>query len=216
MAEIQLKAEKRTVFKRSTARSYRKNGLIPGIFYGIGEGNIPIAINELALRPIIYSSESHIVSLEIEGESKPLSCILKDVQFDPIHTRPLHFDLIALKEGEVINIEVSIKLIGTALGLKEGGILQQSLHKLEIECLPQYIPSHIDVDISGLSIGDSVKVSDLKLEGIEILNDENAAIVSLLPPTVVEEEVKPEVTEEAATTAEPEVISKGKKEKEEE
>ncbi len=215
MAEIQLKAEKRTIIKRSTSRTYRKNGLIPGIFYGVGEGNIPIAINELALRPIIYSSESHIVSLEIEGESKPLSCILKDVQFDPIHTRPIHFDLIALKEGESINIEVNIKLTGTAPGIKEGGILQHILHKLDIKCLPQFIPSHIDVDISNLGIGDSIKVGDLKFEGIEILNDENAAVVSLLHPTVVEE-VKPEVTAEAAATAEPEVISKGKKEKEEE
>ena len=215
MAEIQLKAEKRTIIKRSTSRTYRKNGLIPGIFYGVGEGNIPIAINELALRPIIYSSESHIVSLEIEGESKPLSCILKDVQFDPIHTRPIHFDLIALKEGESINIEVNIKLTGTAPGIKEGGILQHILHKLDIKCLPQFIPSHIDVDISNLGISDSIKVGDLKFEGIEILNDENAAVVSLLHPTVVEE-VKPEVTAEAAATAEPEVISKGKKEKEEE
>ena len=214
MAEIQLKAEKRTGFKKSTAKTYRKNGFIPGIFYGTGDSSIPIAISELALRPIIFTNESHIVNLEIEGESKPYSCILKDVQFDPIQTRPVHFDLMALTEGESINIEVNVQLTGTAPGIKEGGVLQHILHKLEIECLPQFIPSFIGVDISRLGINDSIKVSDIKLEGIKILNDENAAIVSVLPPTIVEE-AKPEVTAEAAV-AEPEVISKGKKEKEEE
>jgi large subunit ribosomal protein L25 len=215
MAEIQLKAEKRTIFKKSTARTYRKTGFIPGIFYGTGDTSIPIAISELSLRPIIFTNESHIVNLEIEGESKPFSCILKDVQFDPIQTRPIHFDLMALTEGESITIEVNVQLTGVAPGIKEGGILQHILHKLDIECLPQFIPSRISVDISNLGINDSLKVSDIKLEGIQILNDENAAIVSVLPPTVVEEEAKPEVAAEAAV-AEPEVISKGKKEKEEE
>ena len=214
MSEIQLKAEKRTEFKKSTAKSYRRKGFIPGIFYGSGEKNIPIAITELTLRPLIYSSESHVINLEIEDETKPFSCILKNVQFDPIKTKPIHFDLFALREGEVLTIEVTVQLQGTAPGVKEGGMLQQILHKLEIECLPQNIPAHIDVDISNLNISDSIKVSDIKLEGIKILNDENTAIVSVLAPTVVEEPAKADVIEE--TTAEPEVITKGKKEKEEE
>ena len=216
MPEIQLKAEKRTEFKKSIARTYRRKGFIPGVFYGTGEQSIPIAITELSLRPLIYSSESQIVNLEIEGENKPYSCILKEVQYDPINTKPIHFDLLALREGETINIEVTVHLRGNAPGIKEGGIIQHILHKLDIECLPQNIPAHIDVDISNLNINDSIKVSDLTLEGIKILNDENAAIVSVLPPTLIEEE-KPAEAEVAATAeapAEPEVISKGKKEKE--
>jgi large subunit ribosomal protein L25 len=216
MPEIQLKAEKRTEFKKSIARTYRKKGFIPGIFYGAGQQSIPIAISELSLRPLIFSSEAQIVNLEIEGETKPFSCILKDVQYDPINTKPIHFDLIALREGEVITIEVNVKLVGNAPGIKEGGIIQHVLHKLQIECMPQNIPAHIDVDISNLGINDSVKVTDLKLDGIKILNDENASIVSVSPPTVVEEAKPAEVTATAEAPAEPEVISKGKKEKEEE
>ena len=215
MAEIILKAERRTDFKKSTSNQMRKAGTIPGIYYSFGEEPIPIKVKELSLRPFVFTSESHIVSLQIEGESKPLSCILKDTQFEPITSRIIHFDLIGLKEGELLTIEVSILLKGNAVGVKDGGIVQHNLHKLEIKCLPQNIPPHIDVDITNLSIGDSIKVSDLKLEGIEILNEENASIVSVVPP--VQEEAK---TEEAAAgaeaPAEPEVISKGKKEEAEE
>jgi len=214
MAEIILKAERRTDFKKSTSNQLRKAGVIPGIYYSFGEEPIPIKVNELTLRPLVFTSESHIVSLQIEGENKPLSCILKDTQFEPITSRIIHFDLIGLKEGEKITIEVSVILKGSAVGVKEGGIVQHNLHKLEIECLPQNIPPHIDVDITGLNIGDSIKVSDIKIEGIEILNDENASIVSVVPPAM--EEVKPEEAAAEETQAEPEVISKGKKEETEE
>ena len=215
MAEIILKAERRTDLKKSTSNQMRKAGTIPGIFYSFGEEPISIKVNELALRPLVFTSESHLVSLHIEGESKPISCILKDTQFEPITSRIIHFDLLGLKEGEKLTIEVSIILKGAAIGVKEGGIVQHNLHKLQIECLPQNIPPHIDVDISGLNIGDSIKVSDIKYEGIEILNDENASIVSVVPPTL--EEVKPEeVVAEGEAPAEPEVIAKGKKEEAEE
>lgn len=216
MAEIILKAERRADFKKSTSNQMRKAGFIPGIYYSFGEESIPIKVNELALRPLVFTSESNIVALQIEGESKPISCILKDTQFEPVTGRIIHFDLLGLREGEKITIEVSVILQGSAIGVKEGGIVQHNLHKLEIECLPQNIPPHIDVDISGLAIGDSIKVGDIKIEGIEILNDENASIISIVPPTI--EEVKPEeaAAEEGEAPAEPEVISKGKKEETEE
>ena len=211
MSEINLKAKKREEYKEATLNQLRKKGVIPGIYYGHGVGNINIAATEIELRPIIYTTESHIVNLSVEGDSLSYSCILKDVQFHPVSDKPLHFDLIALKEGETITIEVSVHLIGTAPGIRDGGVLQHMLHKLEVECLPKNIPSHIDVDISNLNMNDSVKISDLKLESIKILNDENASIVSVVPPTI-EKEVPVEAAE---GPAEPEVISKSKKDEEE-
>jgi large subunit ribosomal protein L25 len=209
MAELSIKATKRAEFKKSLSKQMRNTGTIPGIFYGGGEKNIPIAINELVLRPVIYTSESYIINLSIEGEEKPFSCILKNVQFGPLTDKPIHFDLLGLKEGEKLNLDVTIILKGAAVGIKDGGILQHTLHKLQVECLPQHIPSHIDVDISNLKIGDSVKVGDIKIEGVEILAEANAAIVSVVPPVI--EKVAEEAVVEA-TTAEPEVITKGKKE----
>lgn len=212
MSEIILKAQKREQFKKSISKTLRKAGFIPGIVYGHNEDNIPIKATELSLRPIVFSSEAQVVKLEIEGEPQPINCILKDTQFDPISGRLIHFDLLKLKAGEKITIEVPVILKGTAAGVKEGGLLQHILHKLEVECSSQNIIPHIDIDITNLQIGDSVKVSDIKIEGVRILNDETAAIVAVIPPTVTT--VETETTETAA--AEPEVIGKGKKEETEE
>ena len=211
MSEINLKAKKREEYKESTLNQIRKKGVIPGIYYGHDVGNINIAATEIDLRPIIYTTESHIVNLSFEGDTSNYSCILKDVQFHPVTDKPLHFDLIALKEGETITIEVTVQLVGNAQGIRDGGILQHILHKLDVECLPKNIPSHIDIEITNMNINDSIKVSDLKLENVKILNDENASIVSIVPPTV-EKEV---VAEAAEGPAEPEVISKAKKDDEE-
>jgi large subunit ribosomal protein L25 len=213
MAEITLKAQKREEFGELTLNQLRKKGIIPGIYYGHGVENINLAASELELRPIIYTTESRIVNLKFGDNGTTYSCILKDVQFHPLTDKPVHFDLIALKEGETITIEVSVHLIGSAMGVKEGGVLQHILHKLEVECLPSNIPSHIDVEVTNLNMNDSIKVGDLKLENVKILNDENASIVAVVPPTV-EKEPEPEVTEEGP--AEPEVISKSKKEDEDE
>lgn len=212
MAEITLKAQKREQFKKSISKALRKSGFVPGIVYGHKEANIPIKATELSLRPIVFSSEAQVVKLEIEGENQPINCILKDTQFEPLSGRLIHFDLLTLKAGEKITIEVPVILKGSAVGVKEGGLLQHILHKLEVECSSQNIIPHIDVDITNLKIGDSIKVSDIKIEGIRILNDETAAIVAVIPPTVTTAEA------EAATaeTAEPEVIGKGKKEEPEE
>ncbi|MCB0728413.1 MAG: 50S ribosomal protein L25 [Ignavibacteriae bacterium] len=210
MSEITLKAKKREDSLKGTLNQLRKSGVIPGIYYGHGSENISLSATEKDLRPIIYTTESHIVNLSFEGDTANYSCILKDVQFHPVSDQPLHFDLFALKEGETITIEVSVHLVGNAIGVKDGGVLQHILHKLQIECLPKNIPSHIDVDVSALGMNDSVKVSDLKLENINILNDENSSIVAVVPPTV-EKEVVADETEEPA---EPELVSKSKKDDE--
>ena len=99
MSEINLKAKKREEYKEATLNQLRKKGVIPGIYYGHGVNNISIAATEIDLRPIIYTTESHIVNMSIDGDNSNYSCILKDIQFHPVTDKPLHFDLIALKEG---------------------------------------------------------------------------------------------------------------------
>jgi large subunit ribosomal protein L25 len=214
MSEITLKVDKRTEFKKSTSNQMRKAGFIPGIYYIHGGENIAIKANELSLRPIVFTSESSIINLEIEGEPKSYSCVLKGVQFDPLTTRITHFDLLGLKEGEKITLEVTVTLNGNAPGVREGGLLQFILHKLNVSCLPKDIPSHIDIDISNLNIGDSIKVSDIKIENVEVLNEETQVIVQVVPPAAAE--VVEETPAEGETPAEPEVITKGKKEEESE
>lgn len=204
MSDILLEAQLREA-GRSTARSLRRQGVVPGVFYFHGEDSIPIAAEELALRPLIQTSESHLVNLKLDNGTEKL-CFLKAIDFDPITDRPVHFDLQGVAAGETMRLSVPIALIGRAAGQAEGGLVQHQLHELEIEVLPKHLPEHIEVDVTNLGIGDSVHVSDLSLENVTILTSESVTIVSVTAPRVATDD------EAAEGSAEPEVIGKGKKE----
>lgn len=208
MSEIVLNAKRRDP-NGKRPNVLRREGLVPGVFYAHGEENLSIAVEPLGLHPLIYTSQTNIVTLQLEdGTAK--KCILRDVQFDPVTDRPMHFDLLGLRENEELTIEVPVVLTGgTAAGVKDGGILQQAIHKLRISCLPKYIPSKIEVDVSALKINDSVHVRDLKIENVTVLENEDSAVVGVLPPTV--EKAPEEVAVAVEAPAEPEVLSKGKK-----
>ena len=212
MAEITLSAEKRKISHKSANKQLRKNGKVPGIYYHKKDVPIPIEVSNAVLKPIVFTSETHIITLSIDDKTA-LSCILKNVQFDPVTENIVHFDLQGISRDEKIEIEVPLVYVGNPVGIKQGGILQQAAHKLHIECLPADIPEHIEIKIDHLNIGDAVHVSDLTVEKVKILNALDAVLVSVVPPKIEKEAVPAVETEEAK---EPEVISKGKIEKEEE
>jgi large subunit ribosomal protein L25 len=134
-----------------------------------------------------------------------------EIQRDPVRGDILHVDFHQISLTKKLTIQVPIHLVGTALGVADGGILQHALRDVEIECLPTAIPEKIEVDVSHLKIGDSVHVGDIKVENAEVLSDPKSSIVSVVPPTVFKEpEVAAPVTEE-----EPEVIGEKKEEEEE-
>ena len=141
MAEITLSANKREIVRKSTNKQLRKNGRIPGIYYHKSDDPVAIEVNESTLKPIVFTSETHIISLAIEG-GKDLPCILKNVQLDPVTEKIVHFDLQGISRDERIEIEVPILYTGNPVGIKQGGILQQVIHKLHVECLPVNIPEH--------------------------------------------------------------------------
>lgn len=208
-----LEAEVRQTGSKQASKLVRNNGKVPGVYYSKHDSPIHLAVPEKAINPLVFTSETHLVSLKVEG--KELDCIIKDVQFDPVTDRVIHFDLIGLTSGETFQIEVPVQLHGTAAGIKEGGIVQHLIHKLEIECLPKDIPQRIDIDISELKIGDSVHVSDIKVENVTFLDPEDAVIVSVVHPKLEKEPVEGEAAAVEEQT-EPEVIGKGKPEEEEE
>ncbi len=215
MAVTNLSAQKREDLANSQLKTKRKKGNIPGIFYAKGHDAIPIYVRDTALNPFIYTNEVNIINLQIEG-SEGQNCILKDIQFDPVSDKAIHFDLLGISENEKIKLDVPLTLVGSPVGVKDGGIVQHSVHKVEVECLPKNIPSHIDINIEHLKIGDSVHVKDIVQTNFEILDNEDMIIVAVVPPVI---EKAPEPVEGAAPvegeTAEPEVIAKGKKDEEE-
>jgi large subunit ribosomal protein L25 len=212
MSEVVLNAEVRTITGKKSNR-IRYAGKIPGVFYAHGESAINITVTPLSLKPLIYTSDAHLINLKLDnGESK--TCILRDVQFDPITDRPIHFDLQGVRENEELTVQVPVIIKGAPIGVKDGGTLQFIMHKVKVSCLPRFIPEHIEIDVTALKMNESIHVRDISLENARILDNDASTIVSVVPPTVVKEEV-PAVAAEpdaaAAAPAEPEVIAKGKK-----
>jgi large subunit ribosomal protein L25 len=218
MNELHLDAEVRSGSGKSVTRKMRTGGNIPGILYGLEDKPVMLGINSRSLSKMLHtaSSENVLVDLAV-GKSKPVKVLLKDVQHHPVTNKVVHVDFQRVDLTKKIIVAVPIHLVGTAEGVRAGGVQEFVTRELEISCLPTDIPSHIDVDVSALVIGNSVHVSDLKLDKVEIVTDSHRTIVSVQPPTVIKVEtpaegVEGEVAPAAAEATEPEVISEKKAE----
>ena len=209
-------AEKREETGKGVARSLRRKDMIPAVLYRAGR-SLPIKLPKKEITQFINTTagEQIIVDLQFaDGESK--LALVKDYQIDPTRRELLHADFFEILLTEKVKVNVHIIPTGEAIGVKrDAGILQNLLRDIEIECLPDKIPGHIKIDISGLEIGQSFHVKDLQLEeGIKVLTDPGEVIVNIIAPLV--EEVAPVAEVAAPEAAEPEVVKKGKKEEEEE
>ncbi|MCL4707253.1 50S ribosomal protein L25 [bacterium] len=204
-----LNVEVRNETGKQIAKRIRRDGKVPGIYYIHGENPISFSVDAKELRTAL-THKSSILDVNL-GQAEPAKCIIREVQWHPVSGVPLHVDLMGVRLTEEVTVEVPILLVGSAAGAKDGGTLQQILRTLEIKCLPLDIPETINVDVSNLNIHDAIYVRDLKYEKIEILNDLEQIVVSVLAPRL-EEAAAPAP---AAETAEPEVIERGKKPEEE-
>lgn len=183
MSVIQLKVKKREPVKNG-AKKMRREGLVPGIYYIHGNDSIPIQTDPMSLRNIVYTHTTRIINLEIEGDSENRECVLKDVNFDPVTDKIVHFDLMGIKQDEMVTVEIPINLIGQAIGVRLGGLLQQILHKVEVTCLPKDIPESIDIDITNFKIGHSVSLADTVSGNYEFSIPKETVICSIIPPRV--------------------------------
>ena len=186
MEQIILKVKKRETGKQISKR-YRRDGHVPGIFYIKDEQAIPILSDPKSLRPIVYTNATHIVNLQIEGDVAR-EAVLKDVRFDPLTDRIVHFDLIGLSPDKMMIFEVPITFTGIAVGVKEGGIIQQNIHKIPIKCLSKDLPSSIGINITDLHIGKTIYVHDVQLENVQIDMPGDTVIVSCLHSRVSKSE----------------------------
>lgn len=211
MERVTLGVEKREKSGKGGARSLRRSGVIPAILYK-GGNSLPVQLSGKELSRFISKTagEQVIVNLQFSDDTK--QAIVKDYQIDPVMGNLLHVDFQEISATEAIRVMVHVVIKGEAVGVKrDKGVLQHGLREIEIECLPDKIPGHIDVDVTNLGLGQSIHVSDLKLgEGIKVLTDPDEVLATVIA-------VKEEVAAPAAVpteTVEPEVIKKGKKEEE--
>lgn len=216
MERITLRVEKRDRAGKGVARSLRRAGAVPAVLYR-GGGSTPIMIDRRELTGFIHktSGEQVMVNLQFaSGESR--LALVKDYQVDPLKGELLHTDFFEVSLTDELRVTVYITTTGEPIGVKrDGGILQHGIREIEIQCLPDKVPGHIEVDVSGLETGKSIHVSDLSIgEGIKILSDPGELIATVTAPIV--EEVAAPAAAAPAEVVEPEVIKKGKKEEEEE
>ena len=199
---------KLTVTKREQlgsreTRRLRKQGIVPGVLYGRSEP-IAIAVEVRELRRALTGKAGlhSILDVEVDGSGAPHASILKDYQLDKVRGGVTHIDLLEVRLDRLIHASVAVHLIGEedAPGVREGGVLSQPLRELSIEALPLEIPEHLDLDVSGLAIGDALHVADLTVpDGVKVLDDPETTVASVAAPTRVVEEV-PEAEEGAEGT----------------
>lgn len=213
MAELHLNIQTRNDMGSNAVRKLRREDKIPGVFYRHGTENIPFYVDRKELHEV-WGHESSLLDVTFDGKDNK-KCIIRDIQFDPIKGRPLHIDLLGITMTEKITVYASITLVGTPLGVKNsGGILNQVLREVQVECLPSDIPDNIELDVSELEIGDNLQVSDLAVEKAEILEDPDTIVATITAPRLEVEEEE-EVAEEEEEAAEPEVLSQRAEEEEE-
>jgi large subunit ribosomal protein L25 len=208
-------------FNKNAARRVRAAGRIPAVLYGAGHEPVAVEVDPKHISRILYSDTGHNTIFDVDlGDKSPVKAMIVDWQQEPIKDKLIHIDLKRIAMDKLLRVSVRVKLIGVAVGVKtHGGILDQVMREVEIECLPSDIPSHIDVDISHLGLHEVLRVSDLPhSDKIKYLDAEDATLAHVI---TIREEVAPTPEAEAAaataaagTPAEPEVAKKGKAEAE--
>ncbi|OLE00385.1 MAG: hypothetical protein AUG91_04515 [Actinobacteria bacterium 13_1_20CM_4_69_9] len=204
---VKLQVKERDRRGSADARRLRREGLIPGVLYGSGKQPHAICIPERELRRVLTGQGGlhAILDVVLEGQKTTHASILKDYQQDPIRGHISHVDLQEVRLDKPIQASVNVQLVGEPAGTKEGGVLSQVQREINVEALPMEIPEHIDLDVSGMAIGDTLRLADLAaMDGVTYLDDpEETVLATVTLPTRVEE--PEEVTEEGEELPEGEV-----------
>src|SRR2546430_14051386 len=212
--QVKLKAEPRSEIGRSAARRLKARGIVPAIVDGEKEHAQPLQFSARDINAMLShaSGENILVELEIAGQKAGRTALLQEVQHSPVGGDVLHVDFHAISMDEKIQADVPLEALGLATGVKNfGGLLEQNLRVLPIECLPRDLPDKITVDVSALNIGDSIHVRDIKLpSGVIAKVQLDLTAFSVMAPVIEEEPCTPEA--EAAAAAGPEVITAKKEE----
>jgi large subunit ribosomal protein L25 len=218
--ETVVEAQPREANGKNVARRVRKSGKVPAVVYGAGKPPLAVSVDPKQIARILHSEAGHNTIFDLQVDGERTKAMIVEWQYEPTKGSLLHLDLQRIAMDRRLKVQVPISLKGEAAGVKQqGGILDQVLREVEVECLPGDIPSHIDADVSSLVFGQSLRVSDLPLDRskVKILTPADQVVAHV---TSVKEEVAPApeavAADAAAAPAEPEVIKKGKQETAEE
>jgi large subunit ribosomal protein L25 len=213
MEELLLNAQPREELGKSKVHALRRDGFIPAVVYKEGKASQPIKVSHKELLGLIHQHriEGAVISLKLngQGKDKPLPCIIKEIQYNPVDGEIAHVDFNEISLTKAIKVSVPVVAVGEPTGVKqEGGSLEHILWQIEVECLPADIPQQITVEVSALKIGDSVHIRDIAFSPkVKVLNEPGAIVLSVAAP--IKEEVAPPAVE-GEVSQEPEVIKEKK------
>ncbi|MFN2389379.1 MAG: 50S ribosomal protein L25 [Actinomycetota bacterium] len=208
MAEVRLQATKRAETGKGPARRARRAGRLPATVYGHGMDPVSIELDRREFVTALHTDAGMNVLLDLELDGDTFLTLTKELQRDPVRGSVLHADFVRIDRTQEVEVEVPVHIVGEAPGVDEGGVLEQPLFQIHVRCRAVDVPESIDADVSALTIGDSLRVSDLS-EGrsFTILNDPESVVASVVPP-ISEADLEPdlgieptEVTEEEAAEA---------------
>lgn len=177
MKSVKVEGQKRSELGKKATRQLRSEGLVPGVIYGI-DNNIHFTATQKELRPLVYTPDFQIAEITIDGTTH--KCILKDLQFDVVTDELSHADFLALNNDRKIVANLPIKFVGQSKGVKEGGRLVTKLKTLKVRTYPQYLVENIEVAIDDLELHGNIRVEDVKLENVEIMNSPRIPIASVV------------------------------------
>jgi large subunit ribosomal protein L25 len=209
---IKLTVQEREARGSADARRLRKQGFIPGVLYGKGKGSYAICVPERELRRALTGAGGlhAILDVVLEGQATTHASILKDYQQDPLRGHISHIDLQEVRLDQPIQASVTVQLVGEPVGTKEGGVLSQVQREINVEALPMEIPEHIDLDVSGMAIGDTLRLVDLPaMEGVTYLDDPEETVLASVGLPAREVEPEPEEPAEGEELAEGEEAPEG-------
>ncbi|MBD8997653.1 MAG: 50S ribosomal protein L25/general stress protein Ctc [Prevotella sp.] len=182
MKEINVTGQKRTDLGKKASKTLRKEGLVPCNLYGqaTADGK-PVAMSFACpmteLRKVVYTPHIYVINLVIDGESH--TAIMKELQFHPVTDALLHVDFLEVNDQKPITIGIPVKLVGLAQGVRDGGRMNLSIRKINVTAPYQQIPEHLDVDVTALKIGKSIKVGELSYEGLELTTGKDVIVCSI-------------------------------------
>lgn len=182
MKEINLTGQKRTALGKKASKELRKEGLVPCNLYGEATQDgkpvaMAFAVPMSELRKVVYTPHIYMINLIIDGESH--TAIMKELQFHPVTDALLHIDFLEVNENKPVTIGIPVKLIGLAQGVRDGGRMNLSIRKIDVTAPYTVIPEHLDIDVTSLKIGKSIKVGDLHFEGLELATSKDVIVCSV-------------------------------------
>src|SRR5688572_11571401 len=217
MAEVTLEVSKRDATGKEIAKKLRRDGKVPAVVYGAKRDPVAITVDRKSVSELIQKSEHGVRSvflLKMAGTDQQRHAMIKEITIDPISRKMTHIDFVRVLMDEKVKVTIPVHLNGTAIGVKEGGVLDFQIRELHVECLPNAIPDSIEVDVAPLGGHEYYRIKDLNIpEGVKVLDDPERVVVGV---THLRAEVVEPTVEAAVAVAEPEVIKKGKPEDEKE